>query len=279
MNKVRRQLEQRAYGAITREEDAVRKLKTLRARDPKRRLRQKHKIVWARRRSQEAITQSDQFERAMREAHEAMEYVDLQSGELRDGEHVQRMLEHAALAIQSIEDPACQKLARYLANRAPGLALATTDLHTRLTELETTYPVPGVALACLIWRLVGELDNQRRPWRRTEHSRHLLGAFARLNHWVGAKDANELLDAVKALLEHHHRASSAIEGFNAALRPYLYVHKGVTQNVLELFRAYYNLRTRRWGRHQGTSAHELLTGQPVDDWLSLLGYPPSSTLH
>ena len=41
----------------------------------------------------------------------------------------------------------------------------------------------------------------------------------------------------------------------------------------------FNLRTRRWGRHKGTSAHECLTGQRVHDWLTLLGYPPSPTLH
>ena len=79
--------------------------------------------------------------------------------------------------------------------------------------------------------------------------------------------------------DNRYRASSAIEGFNAALRPYLYVHKGVTQNFLELFRAHYNLRTRRWGRHKGTSAHQCLTGTPVTDWLSLLGFPPSRRLH
>ena len=77
---------------------------------------------------------------------------------------------------------------------------------------------------------------------------------------------------------HSHQHSSAIEGFNAALRPYLYVHKGATQGFLDLFRAWFNLRTRRWGRHQGTSAHECLTGQRVHDWLTLLGYPPSPTL-
>ena len=64
-----------------------------------------------------------------------------------------------------------------------------------------------------------------------------------------------------------HRASSAIEGFNAALRPYLYVHKGVTQGFLELFRAYFNLR-------KGTSAHQCLSGKPVEDWLAVLGYRP-----
>ena len=83
-------------------------------------------------------------------------------------------------------------------------------------------------------------------------------------------------------------AATNIEGFNAALRPYLYVHKGATkraraasgtQGFLDLFRAWFNLRTRRWGRHKGTSAHECLTRQRVRDWLTLLGYPPSPTLN
>ena len=69
--------------------------------------------------------------------------------------------------------------------------------------------------------------------------------------------------------------AGAIEGFNAALRPYLYVHKGATQGFLDLFRAWFNLRTRRWGRHKGTSAHQCLTGQRTHDWLTRLGYPPS----
>ncbi len=60
---------------------------------------------------------------------------------------------------------------------------------------------------------------------------------------------------------------------------YLYVHKGVTQSFLDLFRAYYNLRTRRWGRHKNTSAHECITGQPVHDWLTVIGFPPSQPLH
>ena len=43
---------------------------------------------------------------------------------------------------------------------------------------------------------------------------------------------------------------AAIEGFNAALRPYLYVHKGVTQGFLVLFPAWFNSRTRA-GTHKG----------------------------
>ena len=108
-------------------------------------------------------------------------------------------------------------------------------------------------------------------------SRHLLGAYGALHDQLGAASAS-LLEAVEAVLHQRHRASSAIEGFNATLRPYLYVHKGATQGFLALFRAWFNLRTRRWGRHKGTSAHECLTGQRIHDWLTLLGYPPSPTL-
>ena len=76
-----------------------------------------------------------------------------------------------------------------------------------------------------------------------------------------------------------HLPHCPILGVHFSLRPYLYVHKGATQGFLDLFRAWFNLRTRRWGRHKGTSAHECLTGQRVHDWLTLLGCPPSPTLH
>lgn len=120
-----------------------------------------------------------------------------------------------------------------------------------------------------------ELDKRPNKGRRPALWRHLVGAYAQLKARLGEALADELLGALKVLLEGHHRASSAIEGFNAALRPHLYVHKGVTQGFLSLFRAYFNLRTRRWGRHKGTSAHEALTGQRVEDWLTTMGYPPS----
>ena len=117
-------------------------------------------------------------------------------------------------------------------------------------------------------------------------SRHLLGAYGALQDRLGPESAS-LLDAIEEVLHQRHRASSAIEGFNAALR-HLYVHKGATkraraasgtQGFLDLFRAWFNLHTRRWGRHKGTSAHECLTRQRVHDWLMLLGYPPSPTLN
>ena len=76
-------------------------------------------------------------------------------------------------------------------------------------------------------------------------------------------------------LVRRHRASSAIENLNSVLRPYLVVQKHAEQGFLNLFRFYWNTRMREWGRGKGTSALEELTGQKVEDWLSLLGFPPS----
>jgi hypothetical protein len=277
LNKVRRRLEQRAYSAIAAEEEARHQLPKIPASDRKQRRCQRYRIARAHRHCQEAIARFDRFEVALREVEEALECVDLIDGHLRSAEEVKAIVVHAANTLQSL-DPACHKVARYLRNRAAGLALATGELNSQLLALATTYSLAAVALACMLWRLVFELHNNRRPWLRAEQHRQLLGAFAYLKYLLGPH-LDALLNAVKALLEQRHRASSAIEGFNAALRPFLYVHKGVTQGFLELFRAYHNLKTRRWGRHQGTSAHQCLTGQAVGDWLTLLGFPPSSTLH
>ena len=171
----------------------------------------------------------------------------------------------------------CTKLAKYLRNRAPGLVLAQNSVLPRLEALGEQWSMPAVRLGCLCWYLVRELRKRPARARRRALSRHLLGACAALQDRLGPESAS-LLDAVEAVLIERHRASSAIEGFNAALRPYLYVHKGVTQGFLDLFRAWFNLRTRRWGRHKRTSAHECLSGQRVGDWLTLLGYPPSPVL-
>jgi NAD(P)-dependent dehydrogenase (short-subunit alcohol dehydrogenase family) len=277
LNKLRRRLEQRAYGAIAAEEEAHHQLPKIPLSDGKRRRCQRHKIGRAHRHCQDAIARYDAFEATLREVQEALECVDLTDGHLRSAEEVKAMVEHAAETLHRL-DPLCHKVARYLRNRAAGLSLATGELNTRLHELATTYSLGAVAVACMLWRLVFELQNDRRPWQRAEQHRQLLGAFAYLKYLLGPQ-LDALLNAVKALLEQRHRASSAIEGFNAALRPFLYVHKGVTQGFLELFRAYHNLKTRRWGPHQGTSAHHCLSGQAVGDWLTLLGFPPSSTLH
>lgn len=275
MGKIRQRLERRAYAAIGREDDAFGALRRTRAHHLKQRRKLKHKLVWAQRQCRHAIAELDAFEAAQRQAQAAMSWVDLDTGERRTALQVRYGVEQAAEAIRRIGQPGCRKLATYLTHRAPGLARYAAELDTQLTALSAQYGDGGVALACVITQLVDDLHQHRRPWQRREQLHHLIGAYHLLNEQLGDK-TDLVLERVQRLWQQRHRASSAIEGFNAALRPYLYVHKRATQGFLNLYRAYYNCRTRRCGRHQGTSAYQCLTGAPVEDWLTLLGLPPSA---
>jgi hypothetical protein len=277
MHKVRRRLERRAYAAIEREGEALGRLGKIRACDKVRRRKAKRARSGARRECAEAIERFDEFEAAMDTLRGALECVDVASGELHRPEQVEALIAQAAGRIGELATGECAKLARYLRNRAPGLVLAQKSVLPRLEALGEQWSMPAVRLGCLCWYLVRALNSHPPHARRRALSRHLLAAYGALQDRLGPESAS-LLDAVETVLHQRHRASSAIEGFNAALRPYLYVHKGVTQGFLDLFRAWFNLRTRRWGRHKGTSAHQSLTGQRVHDWLTLLGYPPSPAL-
>lgn len=113
-------------------------------------------------------------------------------------------------------------------------------------------------------------------WEQKERNGELSSAVEHLLDVTG-NNPEKLLRALKAILPvliRRYRASSAIENLNSVLRPYVVVHKNVEQGFLNLFQFYWNMRKREWGRGKGTSAYEQLTGQRVDDWLTLLGYPP-----
>ena len=275
MNKLRRVLERRAYGAIEREVEAQARLRHIRACQREQRLSAKRALSKAMGECAEAVERFDVFDAAMATLRAAIECVDVDSATLHSPEQVQAMVEQVADTVAGLDVRDAAKLSRYLRNRAPGLALAQASLLPKLQALAPAYSLDAVSLACVVCYLVGALRERPHRARYRALYQHLLGAYAHLRTELGAPRAEALLDEVEALLVQRHRASSAIEGFNAALRPFLYVHKGVSQGFLELFRAYYNLRTRRWGRHKGTSALSTLTGQRVDDWLSELGFAPS----
>ncbi len=278
MGKLKRQLEQRAYGAISRVDElqaAIDRLKYQGKADKRRQLAQR--LRWEQQQCDEAIERFDQFEAAQKQATEAMEVVDLERGILRDASWMQAEMQAAAAKMLDIDDDKCRKVGRYIHNRAPGLALYAHQMRTDLVGVASRHGQRAMILACITLRLIAALDDRRRTWCRRQDRQQLLGAYAALKQMAGP-DTDTILSEVEQVFIRRYRASSAIEGFNAALRPYLYVHKGVTQGFLELFRFYYNHRQRRWGRHKGTSAYEVMTGKAVDDWLTWLGYPPSAQL-
>ena len=219
MNKVRRRLERRAYGAIEREGEALGRLGKIRACDKARRRKAKHALRRARRECAEAIERFDAFEAAMDTLRGALECVDIATGELHRPEHVQALIEGVAQRIESLGVGECAKLAKYLRNRAPGLVLAQKSVVAPARGVgralvgaggELGVPVlvlgPGAAQAsCGAPGIVHCLVI-------------LLAAYGALQDRLGAASA-ALLEAVEAVLHQRHRASSAIEGFNAATAP------------------------------------------------------------
>ena len=275
MGKVSRLLEQRAYGSLDALEKAGLKVNNCRQSGQGDRRHLDALFRGASRKVNTALELHDRFESAKRRAQEAMEVVNRETGTLRSAELMKYEITAAALEMLALDHKKCQKVGRYLKNRADGLVLHARELGTALEEVASVFGQPSVELSCLIMRLLSELEAGTHFYRRFESRRQLRAAYQQLQD-VAGDQCGQVLAEVEFWLWHRHRASSAIEGFNAALRPYLYVHKGVTPGFLELFRVYYNLRYRRWGRQKGTSPHQILTGEVVGDWLTLLGYPTSS---
>ena len=275
MGKVLRILERKSYALIASEQELLDKLENVRRTGRGNRKELNAALVRVRHRCRQAVDKYDRFEEAVRDVQEAMEYIDLNTAQLSDPDQMKQQIVEAGQRMMALDDERCRKEGRYIINRADGLVLY---MRTLVSKLEALYPQFGekqVRLATHIWRLFRDLKHHRWPWDRNDDERLFLHTFHQLRDLAG-DETTAVLVATDEIIQRRHRASSAIEGFNAALRPYLYVQKGVTAGFLELFRAYYNLRNRRWGRHKGTSAHQLLHGEQVVDWLSMLGYPTSN---
>lgn len=277
MNKVRRRLEQAAYKAISAEYEADAVYSKISCEERLKRDKAHRQWVWLRRESRRIVERLDRYEAAMHQVREAMEVVSLSDGQFIGPDTVAARIETAADDMAALDSRAAKSVARYLRGRAPGLALALSALQPQLDALP--YERHDCALGCVIWRLIKRLNKSPTSAQRYTDRRHLVGVYAQLIERLGQTQADALLTTLRTMLSGHHRASSAIEGFNAALRPHLYLHKGVTPGFLALFQAYFNLHVRRWGRHKGTSAYEVLRTQRVEDWLTLIGFPPSPQVH
>jgi len=279
MSKTLRVLESRAYAAIATEIDLERQIARLgvgkkEATSALRSLRARLAVV--KQRCAEKIDLHDAFLRATECAREAMEVVDLQTGTLRTAAEMKAGVLAAATTMLALDDRHAHKVGTYMRNRASGLAAYADDMRRQLDSLAAQEGSDVVALAAMALRLMGLLRSSSPRRRSQDNQQHMLAVWHQLQRHPRG---NEVLAKVEAIHSRRHRASSAIEGFNAALRPHLYVHKTVTQGFLELFRAHFNLRQRRSCRHKGSSAYSLVTGQPVADWLAVLGYPPSADLN
>ena len=276
LHEMRRYIENRAYRAI-RNYDAfmVRYRRTAKGSSQRRSLGQTRGRL--RRKMEAAISRCDLIDALVAEVKELLQLCDPGCARLRTAEEVRRYLPVLADEIAEVGGKRGQKVGRYLRNRVAGLCSYLDALEEKLSScaqlLGSAALVGGVVRAYQANLLAG-----RGPrWQREARQAELVTSVRSLVEMSGrpARLARAL-EIVIPVLSRRHRASSAIENLHSVLRPYIAVHKRVSQGFLDLFRFYWNTRIRRWGRHKGTSALELLTGNKHEDWLTLLGFPPVS---
>jgi hypothetical protein len=204
--------------------------------------------------------------------------VNFKTGELVTVEMTEQLFTSSIALLRETNYRNCISVALSLENKIKGLTLATSKTHQGLIALQEKYSQDAISLTCRIIERKRKLTKML-PWKREKVVKEMAGAYYLLHSELNDIDVDAIIDKIERLLQTRHMASSVIEGFNATLRSYLYVIKGVNQEFLDLFQAWHNLRPRRWGRHQGTSADEVLTGKCTTDWFTLLGFPPSKTYH
>ena len=281
MGKVAQRLERSAYAAMayvdTLEERRTRHM------DGPSNLRRSlgQQIAHARKQEAKAIDRYDRFEVLRREAEGVLELADRGSGRLRRSTEVVEVLQRVASDMKAIGGKHVRGVARYIHNRAKGLGRYLDDLARRLDNSTDEAGGRAVVEATVRAYQASLVHSRGGPkWDRRDREQELRLA-ARALVEVTDRDPEALWKAVSMVfpvLAQRHRASSAIENLNSVLRPYLVVQKSTSQSFLDLFRFYWNTRIRQWGPHKGTSAHEMLTGERVDDWLTLLGYPPGEAM-
>ncbi len=226
-----------------------------------------------------AIERYAHGEQALKQLHHALLSVHTEKEiKLMSPDAAQSILTQSVNLLEKARHPECDDAARYIRNRLTGLTLATADFYQKQLLLCQEYPEDMVALSCYFFEYKRTLKKMS-PQIKEAAKHTMLAAYQSIRCHLKDEKTDELMLKVERLLDKRHRASSAIEGFNALLRPYMYVRKGVSQGFLDLFQAWHNLRTRRSGKHQGTSAYEVLTGHKVNDWLTMIGFPQSSSIH
>ncbi len=277
VGKALQKIERRAYYYIDKERGLEKSLnKTITDKEKKQQIMDD--LLDVQSKCKRAIEQYESGNKSRNYLHQALSSISMKTGKLMTQEQAETLLIKAVDGLEITEHKDGRNAARYIKNRLKGLTLATQSLHDKLLTLSERYPQEYVEVACRFSERKRQLKKAK-PWKLANYQKELIGSYQWLKLNLGDDACDELMLEVDALHATRHRASSAIEGFNATLRSYLYVRKGVNQGFLELFKAWYNLRSRRWGKHKGTSAYQNVTGKKVGDWLTMLNFPPSALHH
>lgn len=269
VGQVARGLEQAAYRTIGREWDLEKKSKTM---DPQHAVGGyvAQQLAEARSETARQIARYEQFQILRAWVREAVEAVDLRSGQVRSAQACLADLQVVTELLRTLRGDGMQKLAESLDKAGPGLLQYVETVQTQVTALSAEFDGEGVRLLCWEWRCAREVGHLRgaekvqgqRAWKQA----HLLA----LLYW--GKTYVQVRARVVDVLEGIMRGSSLAECVNSWLRPYADVMKGLGERFLPLFMLYRNSHVFARGKRAGHSPLELAgVDMPDGDWLDWIG--------
>lgn len=218
------------------------------------------------------IARHDDLLMLIRRTLDALQPVGL-DGTLRTSQTQSEELAVIADELVAMRGTRLAKAATYLRNCAAAVCSYIDDVVAGLRILATGPEELQVVIdTAVLWRL-GQEENQRtmlfRHEERLDCLRRIIDELSGLP--LDSDRIKKLMSAAERVIERRARASSLAECLNSVLRPYLAVHKRVTQEALDLFCAKWNFQIRTSGKLKGTSPFTALTGIHVHDWISMLG--------
>lgn len=133
--------------------------------------------------------------------------------------------------------------------------------YPRFTRDKYIYPIDKIWEMCAL--------------QRCQHSGITYGVRSLpLQDYFG-NDFDDIEDEVLQALDSTERTSSMVENLHGRVRPYCYLRREIGYDFLELLRFYLNhtplLRSARPEREKKTPT-EILTGEPHEHWLEMLGF-------
>jgi hypothetical protein len=222
---------------------------------------------------------------------DALEIVDWRSGEVRDREINQWLLEETIQGLRQVDHPRLKPLVTYLQRQKEELLTFLDLLEIQVAswrrKLAPVLPeTQGQAFfertVARAWRLNRALVNGHRRFRAAAEE-----ALALLSELVAHDEVlHTLAEELLTILENVIRTSCAAETVNSILKAYLRVKRSfqsreTAQNWFNLFRLWFCMHPfKRSHKRQGQCPFELAgikvyasDGQETTDWMAALGYP------
>lgn len=233
------------------------------------------------------LEQHDTFAHWLGHLYDALELVDLRSGEIRDRETNAWLLEEVLRAMEQIDQPLVHKFVKSLRRHQHQLltfldwASEMLKPYQQMLALHMVDPLQQrrfIRTVARTWRLRQALINGQRSRKRQAAEAEIL-----LEQMLDGDEVHMALATyLMHILDAAGHTSSLIECINGLLKSFLnnrraFRNPDTAQAYLNLFVLWHNMRVYERGKRAGKSPYQWAGIDPgANDWLELLGYPPAA---